>query len=123
MMPELRLRQIENGKPVAIIRIVPGKGVFRRAVEEEECDFVACDFHFVCSMTQSFDLGINLNGEWWFEGDMGYDIYREEFTFYYEHHRARWCIDYPDGDTYSEGNMLEGLSGAKHIGTIYDKDK
>jgi len=37
---ELRLRLIKDGKITHIVRIVPGKGVFRRGVNQKECDFV-----------------------------------------------------------------------------------
>lgn len=71
----------------------------------------------------SFDMGIKVGDEWWFDGDNGMDVYDEEFTLVYEPKRVRWCINYPDGDTYSSENMLDILSNAKRIGSTHGEIK
>lgn len=75
------------------------------------------------SQNYSFDNGIKVGNKWWFNGDKGIDEYDDEFIFVYDTENARWCIDYPDGDTYYGANMIDRLVNAKRIGNIYEGAK
>jgi len=121
-MTELMVRLIKDGIPYAELRLQSGMALVHYFYNGDD-EWEKTDIDELMCIIDSFDMGIKVGEGWKFSGDKGRDEYGDEFVLIYDIGRARWCVDYPDGDTYFSSNMFDRLFNSKRIGTIYEKEK
>lgn len=67
----------------------------------------------------SFEQGIKVDGEWWFEGDKGSHEVLRDFILKWDEEDGSFYLDHPAGGR--SNHAVAHLALAKKIGSIHDK--